>query len=429
MDAPASTSSESVHAPARDRDVRVVIIGAGFGGLEAVKGLAKAPLTVTIVDRKNHHCFQPLLYQVATAALSPADIAWPIRKLVRDQKNAYVVMAEVTGIDSRTQHVLTDSVALPYDYLVIATGATHSYFGHDDWESSAPGLKTLGDATDIRARILRAFEKAEIADDETARRKLMTFVVIGGGPTGVEMAGAIAEIAKKTLRWDFRRFAPEESRIVLLEAGPRLLPAFPDRLARYAERSLARMGVEVLAAEAVVEVDAHGVTTAKQRIEAGTIIWAAGVAASPAADWLGAAHDRSGRVIVAPDLSVPGKPNIFVVGDTAAVKTGSDAPVPGIAPAAKQMGQFVAKTIAARVAGKKSPARFTYRHYGELATIGRTSAIVNLKGLSLTGFPGWLFWCVAHIYYLIGTRNRFVVAFDWLWNYITFQRGARLISP
>jgi len=216
---------------------------------------------------------------------------------------------------------------------------------------------------------------------------------------------------------------------VLLEAGPRLLPAFPDRLARYAERSLARMGVEVLAAEAVVEVDAHGVTTAKQRIEAGTIIWAAGVAASPAADWLGAAHDRSGRVIVAPDLSVPGKPNIFVVGDTAAVKTGSDAPVPGIAPAAKQMGQFVAKTIAARVAGKKSPARFTYRHYGELATIGRTSAIVNLKGLSLTGFPGWLFWCVAHIYYLIGTRNRFVVAFDWLWNYITFQRGARLISP
>jgi NADH dehydrogenase len=401
---------------------KVVIIGAGFGGLEAAKALAKAPVSVMVVDRKNHHCFQPLLYQVATAALSPADIAWPVRTLLRDQKNAYVVMATVSGIDRENRLVLTDIGPLPFDFLIVATGATHSYFGHDEWEPFAPGLKTLGDATNIRARILRAFERAEIAEDEDSRRKLMTFVIIGGGPTGVEMAGAIAEIAKKTLRSDFRHISSEESRVLLLEAGPRLLPAFPERLARYAERSLTRMGVEVSTSNAVCGCDGHGVTTANEHIDAG-------VTASPAATWLGTSQDRNGRVLVAPDLTVPDMPEVFVIGDTASVPTGPSGPVPGVAPAAKQMGKFAAAVIAARIEGRKPPARFSYRHYGELATIGRTSAIVSLRGFSLTGIPGWLFWSVAHIYYLIGARNRLVVAFDWLWNYLTFQRGARLISP
>jgi NADH dehydrogenase len=408
---------------------RVVILGAGFGGLEAAKALAKAPVSLTIVDQKNHHCFQPLLYQVATAALSPADIAWPIRTLVRSQKNAHVVMAKVLDVDLGKRVVLTDSVSIPFDFLIVATGATHSYFGHDEWEAFAPGLKRLDDATKIRAHILRAFEHAELSDDEAERRRLMTFVVIGGGPTGVEMAGAIAEIAKKTLRSDFRKIEPATSRVLLIEAGARLLPAFPENLARYAERALTKMGVETLLSEAVTDCDYGGVTTNKRRIEAGTLIWAAGVMASPAADWLGAERDRNGRIIVGPDLSLPSLPHVFAIGDTASVKDREGAPVPGIAPAAKQMGKYAAKRIAALVAGKPSDGAFTYRDFGKLATIGRTSAIVSMPHLNITGFIGWLFWSAAHIYFLIGARNRFVVAFDWFWNYITFQRGARLINP
>jgi NADH dehydrogenase len=407
---------------------KVVIIGAGFGGLEAARALANVPVEVTVVDRQNHHCFQPLLYQVATAALSPAEIAWPIRALLRDQTNASVVLASVTGIDLDASLVHTDVRSLPYDFLIVATGATHSYFGHPEWERFAPGLKRLEDATKIRSRVLLAFEHAELADDLKVRERLLTFVVIGGGPTGVEMAGAIAEIARETLRSDFRRVDPRESRIILLEAAGRLLASFPERLARYAEMTLADMGVEVLTSNLVTACDANGVTTDKQRIEAATLIWAAGVIASPAATWLGAPHDRAGRVRVEPDLTVAGHPNIFVIGDAAAATDRDTKPIPGIAPAAKQMGDYAGKTIAAFVRGRRKPGPFRYRHYGELATIGRRSAIVKLSRFQLAGFGGWLFWSVAHIYFLIGARNRVVVAFSWLWSYLTFQRGARLIT-
>jgi NADH dehydrogenase len=406
---------------------RVVIVGAGFGGLEAARALAKAPVEVVVVDQQNHHCFQPLLYQVATAALSPAEIAWPVRALLRRQSNAHVVLARVTAIDSVAKVVKTDSVSLPYDFLVLATGATHSYFGHDEWEPFAPGLKRIADATKIRARILLAFERAELTEDKDARARLLTFVVIGGGPTGVEMAGAIAEVARETLRSDFRRIDPRQSRIVLLEAGGRLLASFPESLARYAERTLKKMGVEVLTSNLVVGCDANGVTTDKQRIEGATLIWAAGVISSPAAAWLGVAHDRIGRVLVNADLTVGALSDVFVIGDLAAA-TDRGRPVPGTAPVAKQMGRYVGRRIAALVRGKLGGAPFVYRHYGELATIGRRSAIVNLPYMRLTGFIGWLFWSVAHIYFLIGARNRVIVAFSWLWSYLTFQRGARLIS-
>jgi NADH dehydrogenase len=407
---------------------RVVIVGAGFGGLDAARALAKAPVEVTVVDAHNHHCFQPLLYQVATAALSPAEIAWPIRALLRDQKNTHVVLARVTGIDPAAQIVKTDSISFPYDYLVLATGATHAYFGHGDWEKFAPGLKRLEDATKIRARILLAFEKAELTEDAAERQRLLTFAVIGGGPTGVEMAGAIAEIARETLRNDFRRIDPRQSRIVLIEAAGRLLTSFPETLAKYAERTLIQMGVEVLTSNLVTHCDGQGVTTDRQRIEAATLIWAAGVISSPAAEWLNAPRDRNGRVLANPDLTVGDLPNVFVIGDTASLKDSDGRPVPGVAPAAKQMGSYAGRAIAALARGQARPAPFVYRRYGELATIGRRSAIVNLPYLRLRGFIGWLFWSVAHIYFLIGARNRVIVAFSWLWSYLTFQRGARLIS-
>ena len=408
---------------------QVVIIGAGFGGLEAAKALADAPADVTVVDRHNHHCFQPLLYQVASAALSPADIAWPIRSVLRKQKNARVVLARVTGIDRAAKRVMTDTIALPYDYLVLATGATHFYFGHDEWEPFAPGLKYLGDALKIRERILSAFERAEISGTEAERSRLMTFAIIGGGPTGVELAGAIAEIATDTLRSDFRNIDPRKARIVLLEAGPRILPAFPPKLASYAEAALRRAGVEVRTSARVTGCDAQGVMLESERIDAATAIWAAGVAASPAAAWLSAEQDRNGRIKVQPDLSVPGLDGVFAIGDTAAVFDKAGQPVPGIAPAAKQMGRYVGRLIAAKVRGSPAPAPFAYRHYGNLATIGRKSAIVDFGRLSLTGFIAWVFWSVAHIYFLIGVRNRFIVAFIWLWSYLTAQRSARLINP
>ncbi len=407
---------------------RVVILGGGFAGLEASKALANAEVDVTLVDAQNHHCFQPLLYQVATASLSPADVAWPIRAILRQQKNVRVIMARVTGIDTQARCVKTSEIDLPYDYLVLATGATHSYFGHDDWAPFAPGLKHIGDATEIRRRFLIAFERAEVAEDEAARRRLLTFVIVGGGATGVEMAGAIAEVARRTLQHDFRRIDPRTSRIVLIEAGPRLLPAFSEALSDYAERSLQKMGVEVQLGRMVTGCDADGVSLDKGRIEAATVIWAAGVVASPAAMWIGAEYDRSGRIKVNADLSVPGRPEIFAVGDTAAVSDRAGRPVPGIASAAKQMGRYVGKVIAAKAQGRPAPAAFAYRHLGDLATIGRKSAAVKLGPVQLTGFIGWLFWSVVHIYFLIGLRNRFVVAVNWLWSYVTFQRGARLIG-
>ena len=406
---------------------QVVIIGAGFGGLEAAKSLSRAPVDVTIVDRQNHHCFQPLLYQVATAALSPAEVAWPIRHILREQRNATVLMAEVTGVDVTGRRVLIPSGSFSYDYLVVATGATHSYFGHDDWEKHAPGLKRIEDALRIRREMLIAFEKAELAKDDAERRRLLTFVIVGGGATGVEMAGAFAEIARLTLVEDFRRIDPSTARIVLIEAGPRILPALPEDLSDYARRALERMGVEVMTSTRVTKCDAGGVDLEHGRIDASTIVWAAGIVASPAAAWLGAAHDRAGRVTVGPDLSVPGQPEIFVIGDTAAVQDKSGRAIPGVAPAAKQMGRYVGKLIARRVAGKPSPP-FRYRHMGDLAAIGRRAAIVSLHGMKLKGFLGWLFWGMAHIYFLIGPKHRFIVAFTWLWDYVTFHRGARLIT-
>jgi NADH:ubiquinone reductase (H+-translocating) len=415
----------------------VVIIGAGFGGLEAAKTLGRAPVAITLLDRQNYHCFQPLLYQVATAALSPAEVAWPIRHILRRQQNATVLMAEVNGIDAAARLVKTAAGDFPFDFLVVATGARESYFGHDEWMAFAPGLKRIEDATRIRRSLLSAFEQAELARDEAQRRRFLTFVVIGGGPTGVEMAGAIAEIARQTLARDFRQIDPRTARIVLIEAGPRLLPNFSVQHSNYARDALTAMGVDVMTSSPVIGCDARGVDLERRvdlkggldngRIDAGAVIWAAGVTASPAAQWLAAEHDRAGRVIVGPDLSLPGQQNIFVIGDTASVLGADGDPVPGLAPAAKQMGNYVGRLIAARIAGRSLPP-FHYRNQGILATIGRRAAVVELGPIRLKGFIGWLFWSVAHIYFLIGLRNRFVVAVTWMWGYITFQRGARLIT-
>jgi NADH dehydrogenase len=407
---------------------RVVIIGAGFGGIEAAMTLRRAPVDVTLIDRQNHHCFQPLLYQVATAALSPADIAWPIRNILRGQDNVTVLMAEVTGVDIAGRRVLLNGAdPVAYDILVIATGATHSYFGHDDWAEFAPGLKRIVDATRIRRNILLAFERAELAHDETERNRLLTFAIVGGGATGVEMAGAIAEIARLSLARDFRRIDPRAARIVLLEAGPRILPTLPPDLSEYAARTLTRMGVEVKTSTRVTDCDGGGVDLDQGRIDASTVIWAAGVTASPAARWLNAEADRAGRVVVDPQLALPGKPEIFVIGDTALVRDADGRTAPGVAPAAKQMGRYVGKLIQARLAGESLPP-FRYRHAGDLATIGRRAAVVQFNRIHLTGFIGWLFWSVVHIYFLIGLRHRFLVAFMWLWDFVTFQRGARLIT-
>ncbi|HEX2352707.1 MAG TPA: NAD(P)/FAD-dependent oxidoreductase [Xanthobacteraceae bacterium] len=406
---------------------KVVIVGAGFGGLEAAKALSRVAVDVTVIDRQNHHCFQPLLYQVATAALSPAEIAWPIRHMLRQQRNATVFMAEVEAVDLAARFVQTGAGPVSYDYLVLATGATHSYFGHDEWAEFAPGLKRIEDATRIRRRILLAFERAELAADDAERQRLLTFVIVGGGATGVEMAGAIAEIARQTLAKDFRRIDPRSSRIILLEAGARILPTLPEDLSSYAERALTRMGVDVRTSTRVTGCDRRGVELEHGRIDAGAVIWAAGVVASPAASWLAAEHDRAGRVLVRPDLSVPGHPEVFVIGDAAAARGENGQPVPGVAPAAKQMGRYVGRLIAARIEGKSLPA-FRYRNLGELATIGRRAAVVKFGRLQLKGFIGWLFWSLAHIYFLIGVKNRFIVAFTWLWDYVTFQRGARLIT-
>lgn len=407
---------------------KVVIVGAGFAGLTVARGLAKANVDVTVLDRHNYHCFQPLLYQVATAELSPADIAWPIRHVLKHQANAQVLLANVTGVDLEARTVTADTVTLPYDELVLATGATHSYFGNDQWAPVAPGLKRIEDATVIRRRLLIAFERAELADDPAERERLLTFAIVGAGPTGVEMAGAIVEVAKKVMPADFRRIDPRTAKVILIEAGPRVLPAFSAELSAWTEGSLRKMGVDVRTNTRVTGCDDAGVDLEGGRLDASTIIWAAGVVASPAGEWIDAPRDRAGRVIVEPDLTIPGHPDVFVIGDTATVKRPDGQLVPGVAPAAKQMGAFAANVIASRARDAVPPKVFVYKHQGDFATIGRKAAVVQLPFMNMKGFMAWALWCVAHIYFLIGVRHRIAVAFKWAWDFATFQRGARLIT-
>lgn len=408
---------------------RVVIVGAGFGGLSAAKVLARSPVDLTIIDRHNYHLFQPLLYQVATASLSPGEIAQPIRSILRGQNNAHVLLDEVSGIDAARKTVRTAGGAnVPYDYLLVATGARHSYFGKDHWENVAPGIKTVDDATRVRAKILLAFERAEGETDKAKRDALLTFVIVGGGPTGVEMAGAIAELARRSIVADFRSITPHCSKIILVEAGPRLLPSFPESLSAEAKRSLERMGVDVRVGQAVTDISEDHVMLGSVALPTRTVIWAAGVRASAAAEWLGAPADRAGRVMVNEDFSVPGHANVFVVGDTAAFKGADGAMLPGVAPAAKQAGTYVGRLIAARVQGQTLPAPFRYLDYGNLATIGHSKAVVDFGWARFKGLFAWLLWSVVHVYFLIGFRNRFVVAASWAWSYLTYQRGVRLIT-
>ena len=407
---------------------RIVIVGAGFGGLEAAHRLAGAPVEITLIDRRNHHLFQPLLYQVATASLATSEIAWPIRYLLRGRQEVTTLFATVSGVDPAGKRVLfEDGGALPYDTLVLATGARHAYFGHDEWEPFAPGLKTLEDATTIRRRILVAFERAEREADPQRRAALLTFVIIGAGPTGVELAGTIAELAQDTLPPDFRNIDTHKTRVVLIEAGPRVLAGFADQLSAYAQHSLERIGVEVMLGQPVTECSADGVVYGGNRLETRTIIWAAGVRASPAAEWLDAPADRAGRLQVLPDLTVPGHPDIFAVGDTVVIAGPDGNPVPGIAPAAKQQGRYVADCIKARLRGA-ALGPFHYKHAGSMAQIGKRQAVIDFGRIRLRGTLAWWIWGIAHIYFLIGVRNRLAVAMSWLWNYVRDQRSARLIT-
>jgi NADH:ubiquinone reductase (H+-translocating) len=414
--------------PHPERPHRVVIVGAGFGGLETALRLAGAPVSITLVDRRNHHLFQPLLYQVATASLATSEIAWPIRYLLRDRSEVTTLFATVSGVDADGHRVLLDDGdALPYDTLVLATGARHAYFGHDEWEPFAPGLKTLEDATTLRRRILVAFERAEREADPQRRAALLTFVIVGAGPTGVELAGTIAELAQDTLPPDFRNIDTHKARVVLIEAGPRVLAGFADDLSAYAQHALESIGVEVVLGQAVTECSAEGVVYDGHSLEAKTLIWAAGVRASPAAEWLGAASDRAGRLEVQPDLTVPGHPDIFAVGDTVVIADTDGKPVPGIAPAAKQQGRYVADCIRKRLRGETSPP-FRYQHAGSLAQIGKRKAVIDFGSFKLRGTIAWWIWGIAHIYFLIGLRNRLSVALSWLWNHARDQRAARLIT-
>ncbi|WFP74225.1 NAD(P)/FAD-dependent oxidoreductase [Mesorhizobium sp. WSM4906] len=408
---------------------RVVVVGAGFGGLELTRALAGAPVRITMIDKRNHHLFQPLLYQVATTSLATSEIAWPIRHLLRRRKDVTTLLGTVTGIDRNAKRVLLeDGSSLAYDTLVLATGARHAYFGHDEWEPFAPGLKTLEDATEIRRRILLAFEQAERETDPAKRQALLTLVIVGGGPTGVELAGTIVELAHETLRGEFRNIDTRQARVVLIEAGDRILANFAPELSTYAQKALERLGVEVELGRAVTHLDADGVVFGGTHLPAKTILWAAGVAASPAAEWLGAPADRAGRVMVEPDLTVPGSPEIFVIGDTAHLLRPDGKPVPGVAPSAKQEGRHVAATIKARLAGDTAPRPFRYRHDGDLATIGKRAAAIDFGWIKLTGRLAWWLWGIAHIYFLIDFRNRLAVSLSWLWIYFTGQRSARLIT-
>jgi NADH:ubiquinone reductase (H+-translocating) len=400
---------------------RVVIIGCGFGGLWAAQALRRAPVEVTVIDRTNHHLFTPLLYQVATAGLSAPAISAPVRHILAGQHNTTVLMGEVQAIDTARRSLRMGEVEVPYDYLIVAAGSINHYFGNDAWAPYAPGLKTLEDALEIRARILLAFERAEREADPAKRAQWLTFVVIGGGATGVELAGTLAEIARHTLRGEFRHIDPRKARVVLVEGSDRVLPPYPPDLSEKALAQLERLGVTVWLGKRVSGVDADGVTMGAERLQAKTVLWAAGVASSPLGKTLGVPLDRAGRVTVEPDLSIPGHPEVFVAGDLAAVEG-----VPGIAPAAKQMGRHAAKNILRRLAGQPS-VKFTYRDYGQLATIGRNAAVVEMGKLKLSGYPAWLMWLIAHIYFLINFRNRIVVMLDWAWAYWTYQRYARII--
>jgi NADH dehydrogenase FAD-containing subunit len=413
---------------ARDETPHVVVVGGGFGGVAAVRALRSVGCQITLIDRRNYYLFQPLLYQVATAALSPADIAIPIRSVVRGQENVAVRLGEVVGVDTMAREVLLEGGRIAFDYLIVATGARHSYFGRDDWAIDAPGLKSIEDATAMRSRMLRAFEQAECETDPLERLAWLTFVVVGGGPTGVELAGAVAELARTGLDQEYRAIDPAMARVILVQSGPRVLPAFSPHLSRHAEQALRDLGVEVRTDAKVTAIDRDGVEIDEERIPARTTFWAAGVAASPAAGWLNQTGDRAGRIIVGEDLSVPGSRGIFAIGDTAASNGWDGAMVPGLAPAAKQQGDYVARVIRAAIAGQSAPPPFRYRHYGNLATIGRLAAVAEFNGLRLWGAPAWWFWGIAHLMFLIGGRNRAVVVLNWLWAYLTYRRSTRLIT-
>ncbi len=403
----------------------VLILGGGFGGLAATRALAAAPVRITLVDRSNHHLFQPLLYQVAMAGLSAPDIAAPLRHILRRQRNVSVIMDEAQSIDVIAQSVKLVDATIDYDYMIVATGSCDTYFGHDDWAADAPGLKTLDDALRIRRRVLEAFERAEREPDAAAQAEWLDFVIIGGGPTGVELAGTLAEIARHTLPREFRHSDPRRAHIHLIEAGPRILSAMPESLSLKAQRQLEKLGVSVELGQAVTEIDAHGVSIGERRIAARTVLWAAGVAASPLGKQLDTDTDRSGRVEVSKDLSLTTHAEVFVIGDLASVNQDGER-VPGVAPAAKQMGKHAAQMIRNRLAGRDSKP-FHYRDFGVLATIGRMAAVVDLRGFKFSGAPAWLFWLLAHIFFLIGFRNRLIVMIDWIWAYFTYQRSARII--
>ena len=406
----------------------VVVVGGGFGGVAAVKALYRTNCRITLIDRRNHNLFQPLLYQVATAALSPADIAAPIRSVMRGQRNVGVRLAAVTAVDVPARHVLIGEERIPFDFLILATGAEHSYFGRDEWAAIAPGLKSIEDAISMRGRLLRAFEQAESESDPEKQNAWLTFVVVGGGPTGVELAGALAELARTGMDMEYRRIDPAQARVVLIQSAPRVLPTFSPKSSEEAARALAALGVEVITGAKVTSIDTEGVHVDDVRIKARTTFWAAGVAASPAAKWLGQAGDRAGRIIVGSDLSVTDCPGIFAIGDTAASNGWAGKPVPGLAPAAKQQGHYVAQVIRTAISNRPSPPPFRYKHYGNLATIGRLSAVAELSPLRLWGAPAWWFWGLAHILFLGGGRNRAAVALNWLWAYVTYRRSTRLIT-
>jgi len=419
---PTANSPTSLSGP------RIVIVGAGFGGLAAAMQLGSAPAEVTVIDNHNYNLFQPLLYQVATAALSPADIAAPIRSILRDHANTRVLLDEVTAVDRAARKVRTRSgTELDYDILVVATGSTENYFGHEDWRAFARGLKSIEDAQAVRRHVLLAYERAEMEADKPVRDRLLTFVLVGGGPTGVEMAGALAELARAALARDFRRIDPKHTRIILVEAGPKILAEFPDSLSGFARRALENMGVEIRVGSPIERIDADGAIAKGKRIEAATVIWCAGVKAGPVAQWLGVAPVKSGKIDVAPDLSLPDDPDVFIIGDAAECRGPDGKALPGLAAVAKQQGEYVGVLIHRRVRKESPPGPFRYRDRGTLATIGRHSAVARLAHVNLTGTLAWILWGVVHLYFLIGFRNRAAVFLNWVWAWLTYSRGARLI--